>query len=811
MKKRFLAFPGLLLAAYISLGCGYFADPESYQVVLFRKETIANSALHPFAYDPRPLGEKNAPTTKDYEKNCKEWQAILGDNVKLKDIDFLLYKVPLATFMEWLSENKCEEYLGHNTFFRALQLMPKHWEYFVFAKLVERAHCCEDIKYWRGRPYEVYSNLKNPFLQSKEVLIRRAEIALRTQKDDFLKKRYAYQLIVLHWLIDDVSACAKLYDRYFGNWDNPDTVLDTWAAIFKVYQQYRRQNFGTANYMAYKIFKQSDYKKIRAYHVFDPKPESVKSALAMCKNDEEKSDILALKIMQNPGKCLETIKEIYALNSKNEYLDLLFSREINKIEDWIYTTEFTKFEPSLAISWRDETYDYYSGLSYAQHYAEKNRAKDIAYMRELRTWLETHTRMHNNDFRQLAIAQLYILDDQPKLAKAALTNISQNAPLGILQQKATSEVLLSIWHDDIQNQEVQTALGQAFLDMRQKWGIADKPVASMLMALSNRFQKLGDGAMTSLCYTKSPLEKNEYVNNNAHAVYIGTIYLRWDEPFWEKKRKDQEYYTKYYYSLIGYLDIKGTPKDVDKMLGFVKNGAGTNKLLQFLLLQQLPSEYALLDLKGMMHFREDDMAAAAKAVKNLPDDYWDNHYKFSNFIHANPFDCEPNIYELFAVQKKSSVNKKTIYNTFLKLKNNPTPENCIKLGNAYYQSTWHGNSWMLFKFAWSVHDGPNKRLAKPAGENCMAYDIKYDDPYFGCSRAIEWYLKAAESKDKEIASKATLYALNCQYKKSEFGGGSDDYYKKNPTLLLNLRDKYGDTEAFLIIKNCPGAEEYLGR
>jgi len=113
----------------------------------------------------------------------------------------------------------------------------------------------------------------------------------------------------------------------------------------------------------------------------------LRQALTAAKTKEELANVYAYASVQKVGKNLDWLKEIYANAPNSRILDFLLLREINKIEDWVYTPYYTNWLPAIeqmGSYWNDDLESKINTLT-----LRARSEKDRLYAAEVLNFLHT--------------------------------------------------------------------------------------------------------------------------------------------------------------------------------------------------------------------------------------------------------------------------------------------------------------------------------------------------------------------------------------------------------------------------------------
>lgn len=801
-------------------GCGVYYFHDEYRMVFFNPAMVGEAATHslhliygiPFYYEP------SDPEKKDYQRNCQEWADYLGREVRVQDVQEVIYDTTPDLVLSAMEEKGLVDLFPGNTFIKKL-LQPVHADALEYLDLALRA---EFTHFADTDPWRLQEDLFS-FDNKLKLLVSKAERKIKTVKDAFLKRRYAFQLVVQSRYTGKGAQSLKYCDEYFPL-NRPGSVLMPWAQLYKA-EILSSDKQEESAYILSRVFDLCESKKYRVHHLVVK--ENMVKALKLTQNKQEQSTILALLGYRNPGQNLDNLKRIAALNPASHYLPQLLVREINKIEDWLLTPKVTFFDKN------DDYYGDVEGVDFMPSenrglfmkdipYLKKNLAKDLAYARQLRSLFESllkNPRFQAKSFANLAVAHLYYLDHQPAQAKQHLDQITAKEDPRILLQKNLTQLLILPDLMDIQTPRAKAEIAALFHQILTKGDLLEgrlRIYPKLMLYFSRLYQQKGDIVTAGLMY------------NRSRAIPINSE-INWDSD---------------YYSQISYLDRFASMEDVDQLINLVTKTSKNpfEKLLtDSLNLQEvqnfsddwaydrmdgsedirtsLPSIEQLYDLKGTMAFRQNRLKEALAAFEHLPDTYWRDNYEFADYLKHDIF-VDAKHFPWHGKQQKP-INKIAVLKKMIALQekaSKPGPqqaEAAYCLANAYFNTTFWGNSWMMFSYGrynyclhgWvSNRQAPFQRLSK-----------EYFEEYLQMKRAVSYYKMVLNSKpDDELAARTTYMLGHCEeYATSgngyiNYGVSEEEYKRFFSPVFLTFRDKYGHTAAFKeCLKSCPELADYF--
>ncbi|GAA3769267.1 hypothetical protein GCM10022423_23300 [Flavobacterium ginsengiterrae] len=756
----------LLLSFQFSSACGWSVSPETSRLALFKAQREGFFRLTPFYYSADWYYSTNTFSTADWEVNCKEWQQKIGSNVKTEDIHAILYETNSEDFDNAFKKKALKEVFPNNTFVQAL-LQSKNKSlltYILFAKKMEYSGS-QDVKWesWRNIGYS--QNHPTADIESFDKKIKSA-------KDEFLKQRYAFLYLRYNFYAENKQEVIRLYDTYFDKETN--TILKPWALYYKALCI---DNFAMQNYLLSKVFTSCEEKTFAVLQHYNWKLTA--ETLALAQNNEERSTILAIESLRNPAPDLKTIQKVYKLNPNSLLLSFLIGREVNKLEDWLLTPEYSNAgSPSIVFD-REIWYDDYDKAK------AENYTKDIFYLRQVRDFLiSIHSKAsgEQKDYLSAAIAQILFLNDEIDLGKKYTDMISANANQSIQMQKNMLLALVSLKQDDLKNEKVKNQLFTYFSSIEnliEKDSGLFKNLYSLYRIASEEFYKKGDTVSAGLFFMKSDIK-----NEGEYSAYNNL----------------------YYYSYIGYFDRHATLEDVDRLIALQKKENKT-PFEKYLCAGTLaPNSNYYKDLKGTIAFRNNNLELAYETFASMPKDFWDKNYEFKSYLNEDPF--KPKILQKYEERKFDyHFNKADFIAKLIELKKQNTASSNLQLANAYFNVSYLGNSWMMSAYDWTSGESYTDYVYGDNTENKKKYQ---NGNYFHLNTAKMYYQKALKmSKNNNEKAMASLMLFECNY----YAYYADFIDDKRPAFKAGkeLRDFYSVYKTTSTFKqyNCPLLKSFI--
>ncbi len=767
ISKKFTKF-GLislfLILCHHSHAMFWGESMETVRLALFRAGLKDFSVFNPFVYSADLYHSNSSdPERLDQMQNCKEWQDKIGKSVHIKDIDKILYYTNPAYFECAYQEGSLASSFAGNTFVKAL-LLPKNaalLSYLSFAKKIEYYYTDseEDWETWENEQ-------QNLTTQYFPIFVR-----LDTVSDEFLQMRYAF-LMLRHTFQLVKNTAEKADISYYEKYIKPsksNTIIKKWALLYKAMMTEGAEG----NYLYSLVFDRCHEKKFISYYSFDKSPTMLAKTLQYAQNDHEKGVIRAISIINNPRPQLTNLKKIYPLMPNSPYFYFLVQREINKLEDWLFTSKYSR-------------YRYES----EERTNNQNTAKDKQYLQALKVFLQEiypKTKGEQKDFLAIAIAHLCFMQENMEEGKGYLYNISAAANATILNQKNIELALLTLKTQDIRAEKTQHDFWGNIRQLEkiaQKQPETYKTLHTLLRIACDEYEKIDDLAIGGLLHSKSVYYKYQFDEKMQE----------WGELLYSEERN--------VYANIGYFDRKARIKDMDKLI-FMLEKKHKTPFETFLCAQTLASTYFYKDVKGTIAFRNSDLKLAYETFRQIPDTFWEKQYQFAGYLNENPFEplslsYKDARYFHFPFHKTEFLQELLCYQQEIQMYPQKKADHYLQLGHAYLNCTFWGNSWMMAVYGQSQDGRTNfysEHLYGSAfGEDKKNREKMFEGNYLKGNLAKKYYLLALQNAtNDEQRAMASLMIHICTYK-AAFPFGEKNYHAGKS--LMDFYTKYAHTAVF---------------
>lgn len=724
--SSFLALP------YNIIGCaGGDPDPYDYFVSFFHKGLADNKAFEPFYYTNYQFLYQSEEPVNTAEVTSAEWASYAGGKSSKKEAYRFIIEFD-AKAVQKLSEafstnTKLPDSISRNSLAAYLyqQKDIAAINYLAYAKSTE--------------PYATVAwNAWEAPAKDSMAMSRLLDEGIRSWKassNEFLRLRYAYQVVRLALYNDRPKDCIRLYDEMVAP-NKTVSVLQDLSAALKAGALFRTGKSQQAAYAFSKLFSKNDVKKISNYLGFD---WSVKrfdksnrqQCLTLCKNNSEKANMLGLFALGSNQTEVATLATIYDWDPQAIMNRALLTREVQKLEEFYFT-------PSLSFErGKNKAYIGYSEID----------IKDPAY----KSWKQSCVSLiqfcqkaangptANKGLYLIAGAHAATIAKQDSVA---LTLLQQAKPLALSDlekdQWAMTNLLLTINSMKKSDAAFEEALLPS-LDWLEKKAATDVEFAKF-------FRRL----FSDLLATKYQATKN--------AKFI--LCTRVADQIQEKYIKESWGYSPQAIYMLHNSTSIAQAEDLIQ----INNSSTLNAFEKYLVKKAAFNKNDLYDAAGTAQLRQYKFNEALKWFSKIPSSYYKEE-PYNIFMVANPFadlilDTHAPTKQDTVTYTKQQFTQKMIFldmQATTTLDREQKAKAYYELAKGYYNMSYWGNSWMLVQYGWSTVESYYKD---------PSYNIRVDNKdYYEVKKAREYYLKAlAQTLQKDFQARCIFMAAKCDQK-----------------------------------------------
>jgi hypothetical protein len=189
-------------------------------------------------------------------------------------------------------------------------------------------------------------------------------------QDLALKRRYAFLAIRLAYYQGRADLVSSVWNQLFKGQQTKD-ILYHWSLYFKTELD---PIDAQRNLQAAQVFVNAPDKRFKVRLSFDTNVPT-DMVMELVENDQDRAAVWLIEGVGKQGKNLDALKEIYRLAPDHPGLEFLLLREVNKLEDWIYTPYYTEFYPAMYPE--DRPYPDNTSLMYQRLQGDRAYAKEV--------------------------------------------------------------------------------------------------------------------------------------------------------------------------------------------------------------------------------------------------------------------------------------------------------------------------------------------------------------------------------------------------------------------------------------------------
>lgn len=683
--------------------------------------------------------------------NVTEWRERYCNIPRAEDIRFLIY----STDIRDLEQLRTELSMGSRN-------LSYPFTDNSFARYVNRHECIETVDYLiyakRCEPYVTLP--ENPWRieqRDTSAMRRLADDGLqqfRITESDYIKLRYAYQIIRLAHYAGQYERVLSLYDFLMPQIDFDPSIIEYWIMGHYAGALMALGRNVQASYLYSRVFENCPSKAESAFRSFKIKTdEEWHQCELLCQSDEERAVLYAMRAELSDSKALEEMRKIYELDPDNHHLEILLMNEVRKLE-------------------KD-----FLGTSFNDNRAQNRR---LGYPR-------VQAGRYLIDF-QIFIRQVI---EEKQVERPVLWQIS----LGYLETLAGN-------YYDARNTfaAAKAQLGRNDDLLREQLEVFDLAMRiSAFAEATDSIERVANRIRKSELYIKYP-DFQDYLRDK-----MTSLYEQGNSP------------GKAFLSSYSLAALRVNPQiDVIEDLLLICDKPNRNSLETALITKSdgTTIKKDLLNIKATLLFGQFRLEEALAVMKQIDRNDWNDYGVFNPFISRFK-DCitcaipdTANSYNRGELMERMQALE-----SLARGGSERAAEHYFDLGTAYYNITYFGYAWQAADF---FRSGSSMRPSNFAdGDNVVpnpSWELGNRE-VVDCTRALFFFEKArqlANETDRELAARATYMAAKCErnawYVNRVFGT------KRTYDFFDLLRENYADTRYYeRVVRECKTFQAYLAR
>ncbi|MES2554972.1 MAG: hypothetical protein V4604_02425 [Bacteroidota bacterium] len=392
-KKSVILFLSLCIAIE-SIACGgggYYMDYD----MLFDRNILFDNGKKTTTYNAWIYNSDLYTEDSPRIQNTESWATYLENVYRKEDLERFIYRSP-AGFDKLKEQKRLRSKRMSDSDVSKKEAL--FLDFIAYALKVEKVIGDNTPDPWAEEVKEINLTDFNDRISEGKAL-------LKGLKDDFMKERYAFQLIKLYRYSNQLEDAEKTYKTYFSN---STSLIGYWAMEHYAGILMKQNKPFQANYYFIKVYTNCPSKRESSYLSMRLDSEAdFNKTLDLCKETEEKMALHYLRSMQTKALGLEDMQTITKALGNHEYARIIMAHEINKLEKGILTEGESgdkQDEKLLAEQLRNYTKDLIA-------FNEDMLAKD-----------------GEDQFWHLSLAYLYYLNDQYTQCSALLEKTHPKTP-----------------------------------------------------------------------------------------------------------------------------------------------------------------------------------------------------------------------------------------------------------------------------------------------------------------------------------------------------------------------------------------------
>lgn len=319
LKKSVSLFLSLCIAVE-SIACGgggYFMDYD----MLFDRNILFDRGNAVTTYNAWIYNSKLYNEDSPRIQNSESWANYLENVYRKEDLERFIYRSLDDSFDKTKEQKRLRAKRLNNT--DVTQKEAFFLDFIEYALTVEKVVADNTPDPWE-------ETVKELNIADFDDRINEGKTKIKAVQDEFMKERYAYQLLKLYRYSKRLSEAEKIYKTYFSN---STSLLGYWAMEHYAGILMNQKKPFRANYYFIKVYVNCPSKRETSYLSMQlDSEEDFNKTLDLCKLPEERMALHYVRSMQTKALGLEDIQTITRELGDHEYARIIMTHEINKLE-----------------------------------------------------------------------------------------------------------------------------------------------------------------------------------------------------------------------------------------------------------------------------------------------------------------------------------------------------------------------------------------------------------------------------------------------------------------------------------------------
>lgn len=334
----------ILIPNFNSEACylrGYFFSPlEDTQPNLLSWEVLdkENSPILPFLKQPIENAKQG---------NLQEWYSYFNEKIATELLHQLIYKSNAEEIDQIAKERRLPQGFENEAATAILKLKQSKafFEYLAYAKRCEPL--AEKVQW--GEPDTEAKN------EQRSALSQEGQNAYNKEKDDFLRLRYAYQVLRLEHYTQNYGKVIALFDELVQPLEATPSIMYYWAMEHLAGAYSGQQQLDKANFYFAKVFWHAPSRRTVSHRSINLLNEKDWNAvMRLCETDEERAALYATRAYRQGGDKLAELEAIIPLAPNGEMTKVLAVDELQEIEgsllrSWFHTGHKMEYSNSQYV------------------------------------------------------------------------------------------------------------------------------------------------------------------------------------------------------------------------------------------------------------------------------------------------------------------------------------------------------------------------------------------------------------------------------------------------------------------------------